>query len=244
MSAEQVIAGGRCASGRPRLGADAFGLFGQPLLARRSRRLVRREASRCAGRRRAGAAAQHESEFLANGNVGVAFVGGCEGLPPTVAATCQVAGSRWRVGVSAVFDQGDRFLPKVSRSRSSKSVSACSPRSTWPARLNNTSASALARAASGVRRAARPTTALTASRTRRPQRRCPAKKPLDDCRGHDHDHHRENVAGKRQLTAQAGQQHRRQRQARPRLAAKPAIWRRMVRPLAGARWRRPWRACS
>ena len=34
----------------------------------------------------------------------------------------------------------------------------------------------------------------------------------DDRGGHDHHHHRENVAGKRQLTAQAGQQHRRQRQ--------------------------------
>ena len=54
--------------------------------------------------------------------------------------------------------------PKVSRTRSSSAGSAVSPRSTLPASVPRVSASAVARAACRVRRAARSTTELTSSR--------------------------------------------------------------------------------
>ena len=56
-------------------------------------------------------------------------------------------------------------IPNVSRIRSSSALSACSPRSTLPAMVVSSSASALARAACLVRRAAMSTTQLTSSPT-------------------------------------------------------------------------------
>ena len=56
-------------------------------------------------------------------------------------------------------------MPKVSRTRSSSAGSACSPRSRLPASVDSVSASALARAATTSRRAARSTTRDTSTVT-------------------------------------------------------------------------------
>ena len=81
------------------------------------------------------------------------------GRPPTGATTCQPDPEAGRS--SSVTDTS----PKVSRNRSSRLPTACSPRSTFPARPNSTSESACSRSASRERLAARSTTALTPTPT-------------------------------------------------------------------------------
>ena len=115
--------------------------------------------------------AQGEHERVAGGHLGVGVLRALARLGagtghdrPRVG---RAAGGRTAVGVgcrarsSSVTD----VSPNASRTRSSSAGSAVSPRSTLPASVPRVSASAVARAACRVRRAARSTTELTSTAT-------------------------------------------------------------------------------
>ncbi len=93
--------------------------------------------------------------------------GAVQGAPPEVATMRHASGSEWSSGLGSAARSSSvtEDRPKISRSRASSEGSAASPRSTCPARVDSTSASAPARDASRVLRAARSTTALTMTAT-------------------------------------------------------------------------------
>ena len=141
------------------------GLLGEALLAQRDRGLggERLDDAPVGGGQRP--AAQHQGELVVDRHVGVALAGAARhGWSPTLATTRQ-ARSVARRGPGRPAASGGRSSsvtarrPNVSRSRSSSAGSGRSPRSTLPATVARVCGSALARAASRVRRAARSTTA-------------------------------------------------------------------------------------
>ena len=156
--------------------AGLGGLLGQPLLAQRDRGLGGEGVQHAPVGGGEGTAAQDQREVVVDRHLGVAVVG----------ARRRARRRRWRRPASVPGRAGGPGVVAASGRRSSRvtesartspapgpaaPAAAVSPRSTLPARVDSVSASALARAASRVRRAARSTTALTADRD---QRRRPA----------------------------------------------------------------------
>ena len=156
------------------LSASASGRAARPprqaVLPQRHRRLAA-NASSTRGRTPSGVRPRRTSvTVVVDRDLGRALVGAAAGLrrrrSRRSASSPDRPGGRASAAASARRSSSvTESSPKATRSRSSRSLGVLSPRSTLPARFASTSASALARAASRVRRAARSTTALTATAT-------------------------------------------------------------------------------
>ena len=130
----------------------------QPLLPQRHRRLRRECLEHLPVGRVEQPAPYGEHQVVVDGHVRVGMPPArWTAGPPAVATTCHESPSR----SSSVTDS----RPNTSLSLASRAGSAASPRRTWPASVDSTSASARERAASLLRRAAWSTTVLTIAAT-------------------------------------------------------------------------------